>query len=225
MSESNTQREHGADHNAKLRRLWLGLAFVVGAVTAIGAAWGHVSGYGVFGHRLLLYGENDLYILNLGDEKRYVSIEGRERQKVGAEGARLLSVVGGESTIAIYDGDQNRLDLREVHTDRSHLFLSLSEASCLAVSEIAELSDDEGVSVEVVDWLTPTDSLYAFETRQVVWPRVNPAMAVNDDARGALMSIEPADCSLEDDEEFLSDYLESRLEERLEPPAVPDSKS
>lgn len=217
----NTPGEEQEQHEAsRSRRLRVAVALVISVAIAGGAFWGELAGYGVFGHRLMLYGENNLYVLNLDDEERYVSIEGGELEKVGAEGARLLHIVGGEAKVEVFDGDWEALDSWTVVTDRSHAFLNLSTDACIAVSEVSGLPDGDDIAVDMVDWLEPDTTLYALETRTVLWPRMDPGVLEYGETQGAVISVEPADCTLSGDDEFLAEYLQRRIEERLAPPEL-----
>src|SRR5690554_3426984 len=85
----------------KFGLLWalLGVLIALGAIGAVG----HFAGAGWFGYRQILYGVNDIYLLNMGSEKLQVSVAGRDPVEVEPEGARLVEVMGGDIEISILD--------------------------------------------------------------------------------------------------------------------------
>ncbi len=222
MSDVQGQEEPGGGGAQEARsrsgRIWQAVAVILAALLSAGAVWGQLSGYGVFGYRLVLYGENDLYVLNLEDEARYVSVEGGELKEVVAGGARLLRVVGGEATVEAFDEDREFLESWTLVSDRSHTFLNLSEHVCIAISKIGGLPDGDEVVVEIKDWLEPGTTLYPLDTRMVLWPRMEPGALEYGEGPPRVVSIEPADCTLSEDDDFLAEYLQRRIAERLAAP-------
>ena len=189
------------------------IATALVVVIAVSGLMAHAAGYGFLGYRLAAYGEASLYVLNLSEEPRRVSVDGRTAETVDADSAQLLRLVGGLSTVEVFDEADQRLQSFEVETDRSHAFLNLSGETCLVVSQLSNVTTDEELSVEIVDMLGPRDDLYVMETDNVVWPRGYPGVLTDDGPPAR--SIEAIDCWLLEEKDFLKDYLQSRFTERL----------
>lgn len=185
----------------------LGVVLVVGLVT-------HLVGTGFLGYRTIFYGKGDLYILNLSDEERYVSVDGRAPEVIHSQDARLVELIGGRSKVEILNSEQELWRSFEIGIDNSHAFLNISDEACLAVMEISGLYR-EGAPVELETLLEATDEVHILGSKNVVWPRRVPP-AQMDLTEGAALSVEIVGCVLLEDPGFLREYLLLRLEQRNE---------
>ncbi len=192
------------------------VAVAVLAVVLIGAggAFAQAAGYGFMGYRVVLYGDAELYVLNLADEDRYISVDGRPVQRVEAGNARLLPLVGGESVIEAMDGDGQPLQSWTVETDGSHILLNLDEESCLLVSKLFELAVPEEMRAEIATRIDSERILYTLDSSRVIWPRGYPG-AVDTEGDEPIYSVEVIDCTLTDDKAFLQEYVVSRINDRM----------
>lgn len=200
------------DRGMKRRIIAVILAVLVAAVVAMAT---HSAGVGPFGARLLLYGEADLYVLNVSDRPQWVSIDGGERQRVQPEGARLLRLVGGESAIEIYDDGETESPVETLLIEAKHsdALLNLSDHTCLVVATVEGLQEGE-ITLEVVDFLEADVKTYQLGSTNVIWPRGYPGVAAKKE--GPPMAVELLDCTLVEDRDFVEDYLAARLAQRLE---------
>lgn len=199
---------------ATKRRRTAIIAVVFAAAAAAAAFVPHMLGYGWFGHRILLYGESQLYVLNISDQPRQVSVDSGPPEQIDAGGARLLPLVGGVSSIQTRSDDESSARDWTVETNRSALLLNLSDATCLIVSELTGLTDEQPLEVEIIDQLDADTEIYDVDSRNVIWPRAYPGV-VDEDQTDPVRSVEIIDCHLFDDEQFLEDYLQRRFEDRL----------
>lgn len=182
------------------------ILLVVGGVT-------HLVGVGFLGYRSILFGKGDLYILNLSDEERFVSVEGREPVVIHSQDAQLVELIGGRSRVDILEGDQKLWRSFEVEIDDSHGLLNISDAACLAVSDLSDLYRSEGGSIELKALLGAEEEIHILGSKNVVWPRRRPPSQV-DLSEGPALSVEIVGCSLFEEPEFLREYLLLRFEER-----------
>lgn len=196
----------------KFGLIWAALGVLV-ALGAIGAV-GHFAGAGWFGYRQILYGVNNIYLLNMGPEKLQVSVAGREPVEVDPEGARLVEVMGGDSEISILDASGAVLETRTVFTDDSSALLKLSEDGCLAVSDVGAFYGRGGDGLNIIKTIDPATRLYVPESKNIIWPRKPFPRALAKDAGQALW-IELVGCALLDEPRFLRGYLDTRLGERM----------
>lgn len=206
-----TDATNEGDDSTALR--WLVAILAILVVTTTAALIPHLLGYGWFGHRVLLYGQNELYVLNLDDEPRQIVVDDRTTRQIDADNAALVPLVGGTSTVSVYSPDGELLADRQLETDRSDVLYSLSDQACFVVSELSNLSADTPLEVDIVDRLGPEVDLYPLESRNIVWPRGYPGVLKQDSPDPAL-SVEVVDCNLLDDRAFLTDYITEQLEAR-----------
>lgn len=187
------------------------LAIVAVVVAGVGP---RLLGYGWFGHRALLYGHNDLYVMNLTDAPRTVTVDGRTTRTIRPDNAAILPLVGGRSTVDISGEDGELLRRRTVESNRSHVLLDLGGETCFVVGEVSNLSEGDELEVDVADLLGPDVSVHPLGSRNVVWPRGYPGV-LREDSTDPALSVEVVDCSLRDEPEFVENYLRERLAERL----------
>lgn len=185
----------------------------LGAVGAVGAV-GHFAGAGWFGYRQILYGVNELYLLNMGSDKLSVSVTGRDTVEVEPEGARLIEVMGGESEVTIRDAEGEVVETRTVFTDDSSAVLKLSEDGCLAVSDVGAFYGRGGEGLELIETVDRKTRLYVPGSKSIIWPRQNFPPSLAKDGGQALW-IELVGCALLDEPRFMRGYLDTRLGERL----------
>lgn len=196
------------------------ILYVLGALLALGllagiGAIGQLGGAGWFGHRQILYGTGELYILNMGDSPRLVSVDGRDRVEVDAENARLVEIIGGTSRVEVFDPDGTLIDTYSVTVDDSHALLNLSPESCLVVADISAFYGGQGQQLTFVDMLRPDQRVYVPDSRNIVWPRRDFPPRL-DPTRGPGRWIELVACALFDEPEYLEAYMNVRLEQRME---------
>ena len=195
---------------------WIVLACVFTLTAAVGiSGWiAQQAGYGFLWHRLLLYGQGEIYVLNLGEDDRYISVDGREARRVVAGNARLLPLVGGESVIVETDSTGRIVRERSIETAGTHVLLNLDEGTCLVVAKLQGVIEEQEVSATVASLLKGETELYDLESTGVIWPRGYPR-AVEPRQTDSVMSVEVVDCSLLDDRDFLEQYVVSRIEDRM----------
>lgn len=197
---------------ALARRLVAGLA-AVALVAGAGVA-AHLSGYGWFGYRVLLYGHNQLYVLNLEDEPRRVIVDGRTTRDVQPDNAAIAPLVGGAASVRIETPEGEPIATRTVETDRTNVLYHLGGESCLVVTEVSNVDDGTDLTVEVVDMPGPQTELYHLDSRNIVWPRGYPGV-LDETASDPPRSVEVLDCDLRDDEDFVTEYITQRLRARM----------
>lgn len=192
------------------------LMVALGVLVALGAIGGvgQLAGAGWFGYRQILYGVNEIYLLNMGSEKLQVSVAGRELIEVEPQGARLVEVMGGDSEVSIHDADGEVLETRTVFTDDSNALLKLSEDGCLAVSDVGAFYGRGGQGMEIIKTIDPATRLYVPQSKNIIWPRKTFPRALPKDG-GQVLWVELVGCALLDEPRFMRGYLDTRLGERL----------
>lgn len=195
----------------------IGLAGVFFLILLLGAV-GHLVGIGFLGHRLLLHGEGDLYVLNLTPEELFVSVDGRPLEVVHAQNAQIVQLIGGTSRVEIYDEEESFRESYEVRSSRSHGLLNLSEEACLVVADISSMYGEGGrdAGVEIVRTVEPGgDRVIPLESFNVVWPRRTPPARMAAE-RGPMLVVEIVGCPLLEDPGFLKEFLVVRIQDRME---------
>ncbi|MFU8805666.1 MAG: hypothetical protein ACNA8W_17770 [Bradymonadaceae bacterium] len=178
-------------------------------------AIGQAVGTGWFGHRPMLYGTGELYILNLNDEPRYASVDGQEAVEVPLQNAQIIELIGGTSKVDILDENRQLIETFDITIDHSHALLNLSAESCLVVADVAGLYGGRRGDLTFTDKLRPETRVYVPETTNVIWPRRSFPPRL-DGAQAKAVWIEIVGCALLDEPEFLQAYLDVRLEQRME---------
>jgi hypothetical protein len=196
------------------------MIYVVIAVTIVAliagfGAIGQLVGTGWFGHRTMLYGKGDLYVLNLTDELRHIAVDGKEAVEVPVQNAQIVELIGGTSRVEIFDADRRLVDTYQVTIDHSHALLNLSDDSCLVVADVSGLYGGRREGLKIIDKLRADTRLYIPETTNVIWPRRSFPTRL-DGASSKAVWIELVGCALLDEDEFLQAYLDVRLEQRME---------
>lgn len=186
---------------------------VLVALGAVGAV-GHLAGAGWFGYRKILYGMNDIYLLNMGPEKLLVSVAGGDPIEVESEGAHLVELMGGESEVIISNTEGEVVETHTVFADNSSLLLKLSEDGCLAVSDVGAFYGRGGDSMKIVETIDRSTRLYTPGSNNIIWPRKNFPRALPKDGGDALW-VELVGCALLEEPRFMRGYLDTRLGERL----------
>lgn len=195
------------------RRLVIALG-VAALLLGVGAI-GEVSGAGWFGYRDFLWGPNDLYLLNLGAEPLWVSVDGQERVEVPPENAQIVEILGGVSRVDVTDGAGKPRGSYEVRTEKGHAFLKLTDDGCVAVTDITPFYGGKpGPKLKFVAHLKPKTRVWVTTSRNVVWPRKDfPSRLQGGEGRG--LWFELVACELFDEVEFLDAYLAARIEDRM----------
>lgn len=212
MAEKDEEYQMEIDPGmSKAKGILLGLGGLLVLIAIIGTV-SSFAGIGFLGHRLILYGTGELYILNLSSEERFVSVDGREPVVIHARDAQLVELIGGRSRVDILDEDHQLWRSWEIETDRSDVVLNISDEACLAVMDISSLYRDDRDQVEIVALLGADEEVYRLESRNMVWPRRQPPPRV-DPSYGPALWMEIVGCPLlDEDPGFLRDYLLLRLE-------------
>jgi hypothetical protein len=189
------------------------LVTVLVGVAAVGAI-GYISGAGWFGYRQIMYGEGQVYLLNMGGETLEVRVEDREPVEVPPEDARVVDVVGGESELVVRDEDGEVVDRHTIFIDNSDALLKLTDNGCLVASDIGAFYGRGGEGLEFVEMIEEDQRLFVPGSTNVIWPRQEfPAKL--DREGGDAIWLELAGCALLDQPEFLRAYLDVRLGNRL----------
>lgn len=191
--------------------LIVGALVVVIAIIGTVAAW---AGVGFLGHRIILHGDGELYVLNLTGEERYVSVDGREKKVIHARDAQIAELIGGRSKVEIFSSEGELWKSFDVQMSRSHVLINISEQACLVVTDISTLYQGDEGGVHFQAFLQPDQEVYELGSRNVVWPRRSPPPRM-DASLGPMLSVEIVGCSLLDDESFLKEYLIMRLQDRM----------
>ena len=191
------------------------IALVVLAVIAGFGAIGHFSGTGWFGHRQMLYGTGEIYLLNLGDEKLEVTIDGRDTVEVKPKDAKITELIGGTNEIVVRDDAGELVDTYQVKTDNSHALLKISQEGCVVVSDVSSFYKKGGDDkIEFVEFLEQDDRVYVPGSTNVIWPRKNFPQKLRS-GKGPGIWVENVACQLFEEEDFLRAYLRVRLLDRM----------
>ncbi|MGM0557171.1 MAG: hypothetical protein ACQEVA_12385 [Myxococcota bacterium] len=191
------------------------IALVVLAILAGFGAIGHFSGTGWFGHRQMLYGTGEVYLLNLGDKPREVTVDGRETVTVEPSDAEIAELIGGRSELVVRDENGDVIDTYEIETDNSHAFLKVSEQGCVVVSDVTSFYKKGGADeIEFVEFLEQDDRVYIPGSTNVIWPRKRFPQKLRGSG-GPGLWVENVACQLFEEEDFLRAYLRVRLLDRM----------
>ena len=189
------------------------IAGVAAVIAALGAV-GYISGTGWFGYRQIMYGSGQLYALNMGDKPLDVSVDGREAVTVPPEDARVLELIGGQSSVVVRDTSGKEIATHSIFSDDSHALLKLTKDGCLAASDIGFVYGRGAQKLEFVEMIEKDQQTYVPGTKSVVWPRESfPAKMARQ--KGQPLWIELVACTLLEEPKFLRAYLDVRLQERL----------
>lgn len=200
------------------------LAAVLVGLLIIGGI-GQLSGAGWFAHRSILWGEGELYVLNMGDEPLKIVADGVEREEVAARDAQIIPLVGGTTHIRLLSASGEPRGEHDVTIDGSYALLKVGPEICLAVADITPYYGGKGGAqgVPIHEVVRADQPIWIAGSRNVVWPRRDfPKILAGGDGPGRW--VEMVGCDLLDDRGFLSGYLELRLQERLKKlraPAAP----
>lgn len=199
---------------SRLKSLVIGLVIVAIVLTGIGSI-GAASGAGFFSYRTFLYGTGDLYVLNMGPEPMWVSVDGREKVEVPAKNAKVVEIIGGESQVQALDANNQVKGRYTVDARNSHAFLKLTDDDCLAVVDLDPFY--QGGAKQDIRFVAKLDEktrVWVPNSRNVVWPRKDfpPSLAAQ---QGPGMWVELVGCPLLEDTVFLDAYIALRLEERI----------
>lgn len=188
-----------------------GLLAVLGVVGFIGT----ISGAGFFGYRSILFGEGELYALNMGDTPLWVAVDGRERAEVPAGNAKVVDLVGGTSQVVVTDADEKTIATYEVTIDDSHAFLKLTDEGCVAVVDITPFyGGQQGGRLDFDAYLRNDARVWIPQSKNVVWPRKDfPPKLSGGQGKG--LWFELVACELFEEPGFLDAYLATRVEQRM----------
>jgi hypothetical protein len=200
------------------------LAAVLAGLTLIGGI-GQLSGAGWFAHRTILWGEGDLYILNMGSEPFTARVDGGKAVEVPPQDAQILSLIGGTSHVELTDKTGALIAAHDITIDGSNALIKVGDELCLSVADITPYyggkGNPEGIPIHEV--VPAAQSVWIAHSRNVVWPRRDfPKRLAGAD--GPARWVEIVGCDLIEDRTFLSGFLEIRLQERLKKlkaPAAP----
>lgn len=201
--------------------LWIvGILVVVGALGSIG----QLIGTGWFGHRSILYGRGELYVLNMSDRERQVVVDGRPPVEILAHNATVVELIGGTSQVDIQDKAGNVVESYQITTKNSHALLNISDDTCLIVADMSAFYGGGGEKkLTYRAQLKPDQKVYVPDSTNVVWPRRSLQLQVKSGA-GPATWIELIACSLFDEPEVLDGLMHLRLEERMSK-TLPGSES
>ena len=189
---------------------------VIAVVAAVGIV-GKLSGTGWFGHRSFLYGQGELYILNMHLEDRHVSVDGLPPVPVPKLNARLVDLIGGTSSVVISkDPEGTQVEVTKAVTiDGSSALLKLTDQKCLVVSDVTSFYQKGAErKLKVVHGIKATESLHVLGSTNIIWPS-KPFPAHFKLGQGPVLWVELVGCDLLGDKEFLDTYLGVRLSERF----------
>ena len=203
-------------------------ALIVGIFVVVAAAVGsigHLSGAGFFGYRTFLYGEGELYALNMGAEPLWISVDGRERAEVPGHNAKVVDLVGGTSTVTVTNGAGEVIDTHHVTIDDSHAFLKLTDEGCVAVVDVTPFyGGQQRGMLDFEAFLRNPERVWIPHSQNDLWPRKEfPSKLAGGDGKGLWFEI--VACELFDEPEFLDAYLATRVEQRMARALGKDSAS
>jgi hypothetical protein len=189
------------------------VALVVVMMVVAGGGIGQLSGTGWFGHRAWLYGQGELYLLNLSSKTLHASVDGRERVEVTAENAAIAELVGGTSEVVIFE-EGKEIARHAVTARNSHALLKLTDDGCLVVTDIGGFYGGKSDALSIVEKLPGPTRGWTAGSTNVVWPRKTfPKRLSAEGGKG--LWVELVACELLEDDKFLDAYLTIRLEERM----------
>jgi len=196
-----------------LRRVAITVLAVAAIAAAVGAI-GQFSGAGWFGYRTWLYGNGELYALNLGKAPLFVSVDGRERVEVPAENAKVVDLVGGTSEVVVSDAT-GVVARYSVTIDDSHAFLKLTDDGCIAVVDITPFyGGKQRPMLDFEAYLRTDARVWIAQSKNVVWPRRDfPSKLQGGQGKGLWFEI--VACELFEEPKFLDAYLATRIEQRM----------
>jgi hypothetical protein len=191
------------------------IALVVLAVLAGFGAIGHFSGTGWFGYRQMLYGTGEVYLLNLGEDRREVTVDGRETVTVEPSDAKIAELIGGKSQIVVRDEGGEVVETYDLETDNSHALVKVSKEGCVVVSDVTSFYKKGGADkIEFVEFLEQEDRVYTLGSMNVIWPRKRFPQKLRSGG-GPGIWVENVACQLFEEEDFLRAYLRVRLLDRM----------
>jgi hypothetical protein len=187
------------------------VAVLIGGVGLIG----ELSGVGWFNHRPMLYGEGELYVLNMKETEARVSIDGRPFITVPPLNAQLIEIIGGTSKVVV-EREGAEVEYHTVTVENSDALLNLGGEKCLAVVDIQPYYGGKNPDdVAIVKTITAADDVVVIGSNNVVWPRKTfPPKLAGDGGPGRW--VELVGCALLEEESYLQDYLNFRLRERMQ---------
>lgn len=194
------------------RLIYLGLLFI--GLLIIGGV-GQLSGAGWFGYRSYMYGQTQVYLLNLSDEEKTVTLTGHmEPIVVAAQGAEIVDVIGGDLEIKIRSkkGEEETL---KIFADDASALVKLSQNGCLTVTNLtAYYGGEQPKDPDYEAFIHSDKRTYVIPSRNIVWPR-KPFPRSLDAYGGPGMWVELIGCELLNDRTMLDGYVVMRLQERM----------
>ncbi len=194
------------------RLLYLGLLLI--GLLIIGGV-GQLSGAGWFGYRSYMYGETQVYLLNLSDENKTVTVTGMmDPIEVAAQGAEIVDVIGGDLEIKVLskNGESQTMNL---FADDASALVKLSKQGCLTITNLtAYYGGDQPKDPDYEAFIQNDKQVYVIPSRNVVWPR-KPFPRSLDAYGGPGMWVELIGCEILNDRTMLDGYVVLRLQERM----------
>lgn len=194
------------------RLLYLGLLLI--GLLIIGGV-GQLSGAGWFGYRSYMYGETQVYLLNLSDENKTVTVTGMmDPIEVAAQGAEIVDVIGGDLEIKVLskNGESQTMNL---FADDASALVKLSKQGCLTITNLtAYYGGEQPKDPDYEAFIQNDKQVYVIPSRNVVWPR-KPFPRSLDAYGGPGMWVELIGCEILNDRTMLDGYVVLRLQERM----------
>lgn len=206
--------ELGIKPPSALKRFGIPTLLALVTIAGVGAV-GQLTGAGWFGYRTWLHGPGDLYVLNLSETPYQVSVDGFEATDVPADGAQIITLVGGTSEVVVTTKDGEVVATHQITVDDHHALLKLDEVSCLAVVDTTPYYSGRQVDLNIVAKLPRDTDVHILDSANVVWPRKDFPLSLNPQY-GPGRWTELVGCELLDDKDFLGGYLDLRLQERVQ---------
>lgn len=201
---------------SRLKRALLYTTLALITLAGVGAI-GQFAGTGWFGHRLMLYGSSDLYLLNLSSEPLRARVEGGASVKVPAEDARVVPIIGGDVVVEVLGSDDDVVRRETLRVENSHALVKLGgDDRCLIAVDISpHYGMGDKSKLRVLARLRAQDRTYVPGSLNVVWPRrAFPSKLESE--RGVGVWVETIGCPLLDDASFLDAYMIGRLQQRID---------
>lgn len=196
------------------KRLFFALIVIL-AIALIGGV-GQLAGTGWFGYRSWMYDPGELYVLNMGPEPIFASVDGLEPVEVESENAQRIDLVGGTSKLTITNKAGELIEQQDVTIDGSHALFKADEKTCLAVVEVGGYYNRQAPGKPVIRHkIKAPEKFYVPETRNVIWPRKDFPKKVSP-GDGEPLWVEIVGCDLLDDDAFLESYLGFQLQQRFQ---------
>ncbi len=196
----------------KKRLIYLGLLF--GGLLIIGGV-GKLSGSGWFGYRSFAYGRTQIYLLNLSEEAKSVSITGlMEPIEVAPQGAEIIDVIGGDLDIEI-SSKSGKSEHLNIFADDASALVKLSDDGCLTITNLtAYYGGNQPKDPDYEAFIHKNKRSYVIPSRNIVWPR-KPFPRSLDAYGGPGMWVELVGCALLNDRTMLDGYVVLRLQDRM----------